>query len=110
MPYHTTAVSNLENFGDNHTKYENWHANNYGDQSFGQYIDWGATYGSASVSSDDGIAEQTRKLAKDTSDRVGDTNSGQWDDNPYETRWAMYDFGERASAILEYAAPGHVNF
>jgi hypothetical protein len=111
MPYHTTAVSNLENFGDNHGKYENWHANNYEDEWMGSYVQWGANWGqNYNISSDDGIAKMTRQLAKETADRIDAVNSGQWDENVYETKWAMYDFGERASAIVSYVAPGHSNF
>lgn len=111
MPYHTTAISNLENFGDNHFKYEDWHEKNYDSENMGSYVRWGAKYGSNyNISSDQGIAEMTRELARSTSDRVSETNGGKWDDNPSETRWAMWDFGERASAIVAYAAPGHVNF
>lgn len=111
MPYHTTAISNLENFGDNHGKYENWHDRNYDSESFGQFIKWGAEYGADyTITEDDGLAKHTRELAKETEDRVDAVDNGDWTQNVYETKWAMYDFGERASAMIDYAAPGHSDF
>lgn len=122
VSYHTVAWSNVDKGCDgavgwatggtlDHFVYESWHNQNYDDKWFGSYVQWGANYGDDyNVNSDDGIVEQTKALSNETKPRHNNIENCQWQDDASPTKWAMWDLGERVSAVNEYVAPGHFDF
>lgn len=115
MPYHTVSYENNDDSDNDgtrdHFEYESWHNSNYSDQGMGTWVEWGTEYGTEySISSDDGIYNQTERMAEDANSEFGNVNHGAWDDSPYYTKSLMWDYGERVEAIMEYIAPGHVSY